>query len=98
MLAVRRDFQEKVACICSVKLARPKVVEFHFYTPQPPQPAQPYRPKVQNQTNMKLLLSILVVFHNIANGTKHNAPPRPNCAHDFAAIGVRRRRFVSIYL
>jgi hypothetical protein len=28
---------------------------------------------MQNQSNVRVLLSILVVFHNIANGTAQNA-------------------------
>jgi hypothetical protein len=28
---------------------------------------------MQNKSNMRVLLSILAVFHNIASGTKHNA-------------------------
>jgi len=32
-----------------------------------------YRQKMQNQTNMRVILSIVVVFHNLTNGIKHNA-------------------------
>ena len=35
---------------------------------------KPYCQRMQNQTNMIVLLSILVVIHNITNGRKRNAP------------------------
>ena len=36
-----------------------------------------YRPKKQNQTNMRVLVSILAVFHNLTNGIKRGAPHAP---------------------
>jgi hypothetical protein len=36
-----------------------------------------YCQKMQNQSNMRVLLSILAVLHNLTNGIKHNAPPAP---------------------
>jgi hypothetical protein len=35
---------------------------------------QPYCQKMRNQANMAVLLSTLVIFHNLTNGMAHNAP------------------------